>query len=58
MKCCICGTEIKGHGNTPHPIGWDVYGEDDRCCDECNMSLVIPSRIAMMAKEAEHEENE
>lgn len=44
--CCICGKEYNGHGNNPYPIGWDIYSEDDRCCDECNRKYVIPARIA------------
>lgn len=44
--CCICGKEFEGWGNNPWPIGWDVYSEEDRCCDECNIKRVIPARIA------------
>lgn len=50
MKCCICGREIKGFGNNPcgaldengKPI---EFGEDDRCCDCCNNTHVIPGRL-------------
>lgn len=42
MKCCICGKEMKGHGNNPWPINNDVA---KRCCDECNWDKVIPARI-------------
>ena len=52
MKCCICGEEIKGYGNNPWPVGYDVYSEEDRCCDKCNFEYVIPARIALM-KESE-----
>lgn len=53
MKCCICGKEITGWGNNPwgaidedgKPI---EFGDDDRCCDECNMTHVIPGRIYLM----------
>lgn len=44
--CCICGKEFEGYGNNPWPIGWDVYSEEDRCCNECNTNIVIPARIA------------
>ena len=43
--CCLCGKEHKGFGNNPFPL----CKEDDfesRCCDDCNISLVIPARIA------------
>lgn len=39
FKCCICGKEIKGYGNNALPI------KDGICCDKCNMSVVIPTRI-------------
>ena len=43
MKCCICGREIEGYGNNPHPVYADDF--DARCCDECNDNVVIPLRI-------------
>ena len=39
MKCCICGKEIVGYGNSPSPIA------GHRCCDDCNMKVVLPIRI-------------
>lgn len=39
MKCCICGKEIKGYGNSPFPIA------GNKCCDECNTNIVLPARI-------------
>ncbi len=48
MKCSICGNEIE-----VNCFGWDqghnadpVNGE--RCCDRCNMQVVIPARQAWM----------
>lgn len=38
-RCCICGKEIVGYGNNAEPV------ENGRCCDECNMNVVIPTRI-------------
>ena len=49
MKCCICGKEFNGYGNNPYPVGWDVYTDEDRCCDDCNERYVIPARIARLA---------
>jgi hypothetical protein len=41
-KCVICGAEIKGWGNNPSPIK-----SEGLCCDECNDTIVIPTRIAL-----------
>ena len=35
LICCICGKEIKGHGNNPFPVK-----EEGWCCDECNKKVV------------------
>jgi len=40
-RCVICGNPIDGWGNNPWPIK-----EDGQCCDSCNMSIVVPARIA------------
>ena len=45
MKCCFCNKKIEGHGNNPAPAGMKA---NDRCCNDCNMKIVIPTRIAMM----------
>lgn len=39
-KCCICGKEFEGHGNNPYPLK-----SDGRCCDECNIAIVVPERV-------------
>lgn len=46
MKCSICTQEIRkdiltgwDQGNNAEPV---CYG---RCCDECNVHFVIPTRI-------------
>lgn len=46
-KCCFCGKEIVGWGNNPYPAS-----KEGRCCDECNVRIVIPIRIMMWSKEA------
>ena len=53
MKCCICGKEIKGWGNNPRGAidenGKQIeFSDYDYCCDECNMTRVIPGRIYLM----------
>lgn len=42
MKCCICGTEIRGWGNNPWPVSKE---KEARCCDLCNVTYVFPARI-------------
>ena len=40
--CCICGEIYKGFGNNPAPVKYK-----GRCCNHCNNSVVIPTRIKM-----------
>lgn len=42
FKCCICGKVFKGYGNNPYPVSADP---NDRCCDACNDSVVLPERL-------------
>ena len=45
--CCFCKKEIIGYGNNAQPV------RDGQCCDECNLSIVIPTRmIAFMNSES------
>lgn len=51
--CCICGKTFTGWGNNPEPVM--PYANEttrlvNRCCDDCNMSVVIPARIAHLRK--------
>jgi len=44
MKCSICGKQIKAvgawkYGNNAEPVN------SGRCCDKCNMTVVIPARM-------------
>jgi hypothetical protein len=44
MKCSICDKEIPAvgswtSGNNAQPVN------DGRCCNECNMSVVVPARL-------------
>ena len=43
--CCICGKEINGWGNDPYPVVTDNNAE---CCDACNMTYILPARIARL----------
>ena len=40
--CCICGKPQTGWGNNPWPVNED---ENTRCCDRCNVDVVIPARF-------------
>ena len=42
MKCCFCNAVIDGMGNSIHPI---KRGRNARCCDECNVKVIIPLRL-------------
>ena len=42
--CAICGREFNGYGNNAEPV------KPGRCCDECNLNVVIPERIRIIAK--------
>ena len=44
MKCEICNKDFEGYGNNSEPI------KSGYCCDECNMSVVIPSRMSQLAR--------
>lgn len=40
MKCVICKKPFEGKGNNPYPVK-----DEGRCCDECNLTKVVPSRM-------------
>lgn len=40
FRCCLCGKVVSGYGNNPAPL--KIEGV---CCDECNLTKVIPARI-------------
>lgn len=48
IECSICGDklskDINGFSNShnPEPV------TDGRCCDECNLKVVLPYRIMLM----------
>lgn len=47
MKCCVCGKEIVGYGNSASPLN------GSKCCDECNLKVVVPLRIFLRGLEAQ-----
>ena len=42
--CSLCGESFSGFGNNPEPL--KAY--EERCCDVCNQTKVIPARLARM----------
>ena len=54
IDCSICGDKVDLH---LHPVTGEVYWDqghnaapikDGRCCDDCNDTVVVPSRIALI----------
>lgn len=44
-KCPFCGKVFSGYGNNCAPV---INDTEARCCDECNMGVVIPARIVQI----------
>jgi hypothetical protein len=48
LTCCLCSNDIEvaacgwEGGHNPSPLG---ESSEDRCCDECNTTKVIPARL-------------
>jgi hypothetical protein len=42
ITCCICGNTIDGYGHNSEPVN------NGRCCDKCNVEVVIPRRKELM----------
>jgi hypothetical protein len=40
--CSLCGRKFRGMGNNPEPLA----EFEQRCCDECNQTKVIPARMS------------
>ncbi len=46
-NCILCLKPCENKwGNNPEPVVSKTYGV---CCDACNLTLVIPNRLRMMA---------
>lgn len=48
IACCFCGKTIDAKsGNNAYPLRPESYfgSEENRCCDQCNAELVIPTRV-------------
>jgi hypothetical protein len=59
--CCLCGEPCEpwhepptGYGHNPAPLG---ITDDDRCCDYCNASKVIPARIGLFVQDPDNQKD-
>lgn len=52
-KCCLCGGEYTYYGNNPSPFFADDI-ENNRCCNLCDNTKVMPARMIMMRLQNEH----
>lgn len=43
-ECSICGKQFMEYGNNARPVN------DGICCDECNYTVVIPTRMGLIAQ--------
>jgi hypothetical protein len=41
--CSICQKGFTGYGHNAHPVN------DGRCCDACNASVIVPTRLRQFA---------
>lgn len=51
--CNLCGNTFEGWGNNPYPLCKEEEIGEARCCDECNMTKVIPARLANLYRSNE-----
>lgn len=65
MKCCFCTNEIEKQYTPTGEMYWDrghnpepVRGGEDRCCDFCNLSIVMPARISQLLFNEEEQAND
>ena len=57
--CVFCGSKFTGYGNSTAGY-WQVNGSSEqedqemsekyRCCDNCNMTKVIPARMILLMR--------
>ena len=47
--CSICKFPLVGFGNNPQPVS--PLKVSDRCCDDCNNTVVVPLRFKIINKE-------
>ena len=55
MKCCFCKKEIEvSKSHDIRPIVVNNGDSNPRCCLDCNMKIVLPSRISLWDKEEKY----
>ena len=42
IVCCFCKKDAGQYGNNPDPV---MDGTKHRCCDKCNLKIVLPARF-------------
>jgi len=47
-KCSICEEMYIGYGNNANPV------IDDKCCDKCNFTIVIPTRLGCILEQKQN----
>ena len=47
--CSICKFPFVGHGHNPQPV--KDLRVSERCCSECNDTVVVPLRFRTLSKE-------
>ena len=47
-KCPFCGKVFSGYGNNCSPV---ITDPNVRCCDVCNVQVVIPKRMEIVIRE-------
>lgn len=50
-KCVLCSTNFSGYGNNPLPLAY----EGRCCCDQCNITKVVPARLEKMQERKQQE---
>jgi len=61
--CCFCGELFEGMGNSTwgcwSPVEEKQFtGEKMRCCDKCNASIVVPTRLERYEEKKKEYENQ
>ena len=52
--CCICGRHFTDWGNDPWPVNMD---DNAKCCDECDMTVVLQARLEQMSDKMSERNN-
>ena len=53
FQCVICENTFEGFGNNPYPLS-----EDGRCCNACNIDVIVARFRNIVSKEEDNIEKE